>query len=334
MRSRPASKQPRFGLIGAGSFATSTLIPGLVRAGVAPGLVASAAGLSAAGAERRFGFSAAVSDPAEVIESDEVDLIVIATRHDSHAALAAQALRAGKLVYVEKPLALDWEGLRKVQDAQLESGAGLIVGFNRRHSPLAQDTRELPGPRLMSYRVNAGPLPPEHWTNDPLQGGGRLKGEGCHFVDFLCDQAGSDPLTATARGFPSSDQLPVESTDNFSIQIAFGDGSVGSVHYAADAPTSAGKERFETSSPGAHAVIDDFRTSTVWRSARRRRRGGRQDKGFDAQFKLIAQILRGEAEAPDVESFYLATLATLAAARSLTTGIPEPVVQETQLSLP
>jgi len=179
----------------------------------------------------------------------------------------------------------------------------------------------------MTYRVNAGRLDPDHWTNDLARGGGRLKGEGCHFIDFLCDQAGGDPVSVLARGFPSSPELPLAATDNFSVQISFSDGSVGSVHYAADSPAGPGKERFETSAPGAYAVLDDFRSATVWSPRRKRLGGRRQDKGFAAQYALLARVLRGEQDPPDFDGYLVSTLATLAAARSLETGAPQSVVE-------
>jgi predicted dehydrogenase len=321
-------KRPRLGLIGAGSFATGTLIPGLLAAGFEPVAVASASGLSAESARRRFGFVSSHADPAEIVGDADVDLVAIATRHDSHAELAALALEAGKAVYVEKPLSLDWDGLSLVRAAQRRSRAPLIVGFNRRFAPLAVALRRLPSPRLMAYRVNAGTLPTSHWTNDLARGGGRLKGEGCHFIDFLCDQAGSDPVRVTARGFNSRPGLPLAATDNFSVQIWFEDGSVGTLHYAADAPLGPGKERFEMSAPGVYAELDDYRRGRLWHGRRRERLGrGRQDKGFSAQFADLAKLVRGDREAPPADSFWLTTLVTLAAARSLETGEPELVVQ-------
>jgi predicted dehydrogenase len=324
---RRTTQGMRFGLIGAGRFATGTLLPGILDAGFVPVVVTSAGGLSAVSAQRRFGFELAVSDSDDVFSRDDLDLVVIATRHDSHADLVARALRSGLPVYVEKPLALDWSGLRAVHDAQRHSGASLLVGFNRRHAPLACALAELSGPRMMSYRVNAGPLEPGHWLNDPERGGGRLKGEGCHFIDFLCWQAASDPVRAFARGFASRPDLALEATDNFAVQIDFADGGVGSVLYSADAPTTAGKERFETSAPGAFGSIDDFRDGEIWRGSKRERLRVRgQNKGFKEQFAQLARILRGDEQPPDPSSFYLSTLATLAAARSLGSGNPEPIV--------
>jgi predicted dehydrogenase len=314
-------------MIGAGSFATGTLIGGLRDAGFELAAIASASGLSAESARRQFGFEAAYAQADEVIDRDDLDLIAIATRHDSHAELAARALGAGRAVYVEKPLALDEEGLWLVREAQRRTGAPLVVGFNRRYAPLAAELRRLSGPRLMAYRVNAGPLPTDHWTNDLARGGGRLKGEGCHFIDFLCDQAGSDPVTVSARGFASRPDLPLAATDNFSVEIVFADGGVGTLHYAADAPLGPGKERFESSSPGVYADLEDYRRGRIWRGNKKQRLGGgRQDKGFAAQFRFLAELARGRVEAPPPESFLVSSLATLAAARSLVSGHPETVV--------
>ena len=137
------SRRPRLGLIGAGAFATATAIPGLIKAGFEPAVVASASGLSAESARRAFGFEEAVSDADEVISREDTDLVAIITQHSSHAPLAAAALRAGKPVYVEKPLALSWEELADVRDAQESSRAPLFVGFNRRYAPLAVELRGL-----------------------------------------------------------------------------------------------------------------------------------------------------------------------------------------------
>ncbi len=325
-RASKGASGPRLGLAGAGSFATGTLIPGMREAGFELAAIASASGLSAESARRQFGFDDAHSSVDELIGRDDLDLVAIATRHDSHAELAARALEAGHAVYVEKPLALDEAGLRRVIEAQRTSGAPLIVGFNRRFAPLAVELRNLPGPRLMAYRVNAGPVPGDHWTNDLARGGGRLKGEGCHFIDFLCDQAGSDPVTVSSRGFVSRPDLPLAATDNFSIEIAFADGGVGTLHYAADSPVGPGKERFETSSPGVYAEIDDYRRGRIWRGRNKDRLGAsRQDKGFSAQFASLAAISRGDAEPHSPQSFWLSSLVTLAAARSLESGRAEPV---------
>ena len=293
-----------------------------------PSIVASASGLSAESAKRRFGFESAVSGADEVLGCDDIDLVVVATRHDSHANLTAQALEAGVPTYVENPLALNWDELARVVEAQRRSGAPLFVGFNRRFAPLSQALALPGGPVLATYRVNAGRVSPGHWTNDLALGGGRLKGEGCHFVDFLCHLVASDPEAVMALGFPSDPELPLAATDNFSLQIRFANGSVGVVNYAADAPVGPGKERIDVSAPGAYGVIDDFRAASVWRGRKERTHGGRhRDKGFRAQYEFVAKVLRGEIDAPSLDDYLISTLATLAGARSLETGSPESIVR-------
>ena len=180
----------------------------------------------------------------------------------------------------------------------------------------------------MAYRINAGRVDRDHWMNDPDRGGGRLKGEGCHFIDFLCDQAHGDPVSVSASGFPSQEDLPLACTDNFSLEIRFGDGTVGTIHYAADAPSRPGKERFDLSAPGdirgdrrlqARVGVEGPPPATIG--------GRRQDKGFAAQFQHLAGVLKGVHEPPDPETYYLTTITTLAAARSLETGRHEPVLE-------
>jgi predicted dehydrogenase/threonine dehydrogenase-like Zn-dependent dehydrogenase len=324
---RRSGGPPRFGVVGAGSFAAGTIIPGLIAAGLVPAAVASARGLSATDVGRRFGFGAVHSGGAEMFKSDDLDLAVIATQHDSHAELTVAALRVGLPTYVEKPLAITLEQLAAIRDAQRRSGAPLFVGFNRRYSPIAHALRERLGfPRLMSYRVNAGKLPAAHWVNDPIAGGGRLLGEACHFVDFLCDQAGADPACVSASGFCSEPGLPRIATDNFSLRLEFQNGSVGTIDYAADSPPRAGKERIQISAPGAFASVDDFRTGEIWNNGRREQIGGRRrNKGIREQYKMIADVLGGRIDAPAPEPFYIATLATLAAGRSLRSGTREVV---------
>jgi threonine dehydrogenase-like Zn-dependent dehydrogenase len=293
---------PRFGIAGAGSFATRILIPGLIEAGLKPAAVASAGGLSAADARGRFSFDAA--EP------------------------GATELKRGIPTYVEKPLALTTEELAEVRAAQERGGgAPLWVGFNRVYAPAAKALAGLPGPKLQDYRVNAGPLPPEHWTNDPARGGGRLLGEGCHFVDFLVAMAGSDPVSVSATGFSSSPDLALQSTDNFTLQIRFADGGAGTITYAADAPKGPGKEHFQLSAPGVFARIEDFSAASIWRGSNRTNIGSRtQDKGWDAQFAALAAALRkGEQDPAELDRFYVSSLTTLAAVRSLESGVPQPV---------
>ena len=318
----------QMGVLGAGNFATGTVIPGLIKAGFTPVAIATSSGLSAESARRQFDFERSSADAAEILDDTELDLIVVATQHDSHAALASEALRRGTAVYVEKPLALTFEDLDRVAGAQAATGAPLFVGFNRRYAPLAVEMRKLSGPCLMTFRVNAGPIDADHWTHDPARGGGRLLGEGCHFLDFMLQQSVADPVSVTSSGFPSTPGQARVSADNFTVRVEFADGGIGTLVYAANAPKGPGKERFEISSHGSYGEINDFRTGAIWRGSSKRSLGGRrQDKGFANQFGLFAQVLRDQEQAPPAGGFLLSSLVTLLAARSLETGRAETIFE-------
>ena len=274
--------RPRIGFIGAGSYATSLLIPAFRRSNVILESVASNAGISSLRAARKYGFHFATSDVSSILENDAIDAVVIATRHDSHAALVARALAAGKHVYVEKPLCLTLDELSQIEAAlSTESrGAGriLMVGFNRRYAPLVQRIKDLLAattePKTFVMTVNAGRVPDSHWTQDPAVGGGRFLGEGCHFVDLLRHLAG-----APVRDFAV---VPMRSStrDTGSVSLAFRDGSIGTIHYFANGSRAFPKEKLEVFVGGRILQLDNFRrlrsfgwqgAGTVW--------SWRQDKG-------------------------------------------------------
>jgi predicted dehydrogenase/threonine dehydrogenase-like Zn-dependent dehydrogenase len=311
----------RVGLIGAGSFARGTLLPALRDAGAELAAVASEGGLSAADVASRFEFAHAAGSADEILGDEEIDAVVIATRHSTHAELAAAALRAGKAVFVEKPLALTEAALLEVE-AALEGGGPLMVGFNRRFAPLTvrlgTELARVEAPVLLA-RVNAGPLAEDHWLHDPEEGGGRLLGEGCHFVDLLAHLAGAPPLAVQAAAVPSA-LRPLECSDGIVATLRFGNGSVGTLLYSGGGDTRLPKERVEVFGGGLSAVLDDFRRLELYRSGRRELVKRRQDKGHRAEIAHFVQAVKGEVEAPDVESYLSSTRATLALAESLRTG--------------
>jgi predicted dehydrogenase/threonine dehydrogenase-like Zn-dependent dehydrogenase len=307
------------GVVGAGSFASRILIPGLASAGFRLEAVASEKGVSARAAADRFGFRRAAT-PEEVIRDASTGVVAIATRHDSHAALAVAALRAGKHVFVEKPPCLTEDELADLRQARDVSGRELAVGFNRRHAPLARElwehVRDAGSPFALLYRVNAESLPEGHWLNDPERGGGRLLGEGCHFVDFACWLAGGPPerVTCTAAPEPGS---PLAATGRFTVGLSFADGSVATILYAADGEPGLGKEYVEAHAGGRSAVLDDFRALELrGPGGTVRRRSRSADKGHRRQLAAFHRALtRAEPLAgPDPLD---AMAATLAAARSL-----------------
>ena len=250
-------------------------------------------------------------------------MVVIATRHSSHSDLAAAALRAGKPVFVEKPLALSWDGLFEVEQA-LSADSILMVGFNRRFAPMTETLRrELDGApeRAFVVRVNAGPLPPDHWMHDPELGGGRLLGEGCHFVDLLGYLAGSPPLSVQAVAAPQPER-PLECSDTFAATIRYADGTVGSLVYSGGGDQRLSKERIEGFGGGTAVVIDDFRRLELYREGRRRIEKARQDKGHKAEVKRFLAAVAGESPPPSAASYLSSSRVTLAIADAIRSGLP------------
>lgn len=323
-RSRSVST-PRIGLIGVGGFARSILVPGLARAGATLTAVASERGLSAADAAARFGFQRAMT-AAELVHDDEVDAVVIATRHANHAELTIEALRAGKAVFVEKPLALTTKDLLEVVEA-LPTGRGLMVGFNRRFAPFTQSAADLlqrSGPGTITIRVNAGRLPGAHWLHDPRSGGGRLLGEGCHFVDLALHCTGARLHNVYAAARPQRER-PLECSDEFTVALRFRNGGIGVVTYTGQGDTRLNKERIEVFAGGESVVIDDFRRLERYHGNRRSVSNSRQDKGHTRELERFVRACRGEEEVPNPVGYLDSTAATLAAAESLRTQQPVPL---------
>lgn len=250
--------------IGTGSFAQTFLLPGVARnRNARPEAICTRTGLTAADAGRRFGFARAVGTPEEVFSDPAADAVFIATRHDRHGPEALAALGAGKHVFVEKPLCLTIQELEAIRDEYLRTPEPpiLLVGFNRRFSraaAVARDfLRETGQPMVMNYSVAAGRIPLDHWTQDPAQGGGRILGEACHFVDLLQFLCGGEPVRVAASPL-RRDDAAVPSRDNSVMLLDFSTGSVGTVSYVADAAKRLPKERIEASAGGRTAVIDNF----------------------------------------------------------------------------
>ena len=312
----------RVGLIGAGGFGRGVLLPALKAEGAELVTVATGRGVSAIDVAKRFEFERAASSPEEVIDSVDVDAVVIATRHGDHAALAAAALEAGKAVFVEKPLALNLEEMVLVEAAARDRT--LMVGFNRRFAPLTQRMRaEIDGvdDKVLIARVNAGYLPPEHWLHDPDDGGGRLLGEGCHFVDLLTHLTGSRIVSVYAAAVPQP-QRPLECSDNLVATLQFEDGSVASLVYSGAGAGRLPKERLEAFGGGSALVLDDFSRLEIHRGGKPEVVKGRQDKGHRAEVAHFLHVVAGIEEAPPLESYLDSTRATFALAESLRSGGP------------
>lgn len=314
-----AAPNTAVGLIGTGSFASRVILPGLKAAGFEVVAVASATGLSATGAAERLP-SARALRPEQVIEDPATSLVAIATRHSSHAELAIKAMRSGKNVYVEKPPCLTAEELDELKRIREQSGRLLFVGFNRRHAPLidalTDHVANAGHPVDVLIRVNAPALPDGHWLNDPTDGGGRLVGEGCHFVDLAAWIVGAaaDRVSCVIR--PGRDET-IQTAQRFSIVLEYPDDSVATIVYSDGGASGLPKESVEAHAGGRSAILQDFRTLELRSAGKRRRLGSRsQDKGHRRQFVRLRQRLTdqlGPTELDPLESM-MATLAALAAA--------------------
>jgi predicted dehydrogenase len=304
---RPVTGAVGVGFIGAGAFARGVLLPAFVGCeGTTLRRVATAHGLTAFDAQQKFGFKEAGTDASDVLNDPAVDLVCITTRHDAHADLVVRSLAAGKHVFVEKPLALDEAQLRAVEQAAAASNAVLLVGFNRRFSaPAASMRRALAGrgPLVATYRVNAGALPPSHWLNDPAVGGGRIIGEGCHFVDFLSFLTGDAAIESVEARCAGRPHGPAE---DVVIQLAFSDGSVGQILYTAKGDPALGKERVEAHAGGASVVLDDFRSVEVV-SGGKRRKSTAGGKGHAEEIAALVAAVKAGGPSPIPLASLLAT---------------------------
>ena len=313
-RTRRASDRPRVALVGAGNFVRATLVPALDDAGLDVAVVASAGGVSAERLAERLGARQVTTD--EALTSDEADLVIVATPHDTHADLAARALEAGRSVLCEKPLALDEEGLAAVLAAWRAGGGLLAVGFNRRHSEAVTVVRDAvggPSPLAITYRVAAEPTPPGHLYGDRRQGG-RLMGEVCHFVDTCGAIVGHPAVSVTAQASVRGHELLL--AEDVVLTLRYADDSLATIVYSTGGTPGMAKERIEVLGGGRSALVDDFASVVV---------DGRQvhlDRPGKGHAELLAGVRRALAGGGQVDTAAAAhtTATVFAAVASLTTG--------------
>ncbi|MFI5353792.1 MAG: bi-domain-containing oxidoreductase [Candidatus Binatales bacterium] len=324
----------RIGLIGAGVFAKAVILPALKRIpNAAITAVATASGINAREAAAALGAAYASTDYRRILADPEIDAVIALTRHDSHAAIVAEALRQGKPVFVEKPLCLDRESLamlngeyRQALERAGRTGSRrplVMVGFNRRFSPhalrLRDEIAKRPSAILIQYRVNAGALPATSWMQDRRISGGRLIGEACHFIDLMQFLAGCEPSRIFCEALPTDDRSPAE---NFLLTIRFGDGSAATLTYSALGDVSAGKERIELYCGQRLYVIEDFKTLTAFAERRRRTLVNRSDKGHERELASFIEAVRSGTEPVPFDSYVATTLTTFAAVDSISSREP------------
>lgn len=310
------------GVVGAGNFARAVLLPALKPLkGVRFKTLATQRGANAEHGADSFGFETAASDPDAVFADAEINAVVVATRHDSHAALTAAALRAGKSVFVEKPLALDLAQLNDVIAALNEAPGFVQVGFNRRFAPqvteLMANFAASTGPRVVTLRVNGGAIEGGHWTQSADEGGGRVLGEMCHFVDLARHLAASRIVSVDADAATAAHG----NGDDVAAHLRFADGSLASIVYTALGDTSLPKERIEVFCGGRAAVLDDFQTLTLAAEGRKKSSTAAQDKGHKQQVQaFVAAVLSGGPAPIDEAELIETSAATIAVVESLRSG--------------
>jgi len=315
------------GFIGAGSYAQSHLLPNIPKgADVVLKGVMTASGTSSRSVAERFGFEFCTGQETDILANDSINTVFIATRHDSHAGYVLKALKAGKNVFVEKPLCLTETDLNEIKDIYLALDTShskrplLMIGYNRRFSPLAAVLRtELGGmPMAMVYRVNAGAIAPDSWIQDTDLGGGRVIGEVCHFVDFLTWMNGSLPVSVYA----SAMKAPGDLNDTLSVTMTYENGSVGTIAYFANGDKGVPKEQVEIFTGGCTGILTDFRSVTLHvRGKKTEKKLVSQDKGQKAEISaFVDAIVSGKPSPIPFEEIYSTSKATFAILESIRTG--------------
>ncbi|MFZ3266485.1 MAG: bi-domain-containing oxidoreductase [Terriglobales bacterium] len=337
----PGKLSVGLGVLGAGAFAQNTLLPALKSMSEVSFIgVCNATGSRSRSAAEKFGFSYCSNSEDELLRDPKINAVLVATRHHLHASQVLATLDAGKAVFCEKPLCLHEAELASIVYAisrrarsAADSAPLLMVGFNRRFAPMAVQMKnflsDIHEPLSMHYRVNAGFLPAGHWVNDPDQGGGRILGEVCHFVDFLCFLAGASPIEVQAQSVSNRGQY---SMDNIVANLKFSGGTLGTITYMANGDKSSSKERLEVFGGGSVAILEDFRRLELVRHGRKQISRARwaQDKGHKAEIRAFVDALQGKTPPPiPFEQIVGSTLTTLRLQNACQTGQPLEVdVQE------
>lgn len=302
-----SGEAPTVGVIGAGSFTSLVILPALARTGSRLQAIASSAGVSSAHLAKKFRFECAVSDNAHIFDDPKIDTVFITTRHNSHGALVLRALEAGKHVFVEKPLTIFPQELDQIQEFYrlhpTDDGHGkpmLMVGFNRRFSPLVQKMKTLCAhrtePLSMIFHVNAGIVPKEHWSQSREEGGGRILGEGCHFIDTLRYLAGS-PIERVEAVYARKGGQKI--SDIASLNLCFADGSIGTVHYFGNGNKALHREQIDLYCGGGILRMENFRTLSGYQwPGFRKLKLRRQDKGHSAEVAAFIDAIQTGGAAP------------------------------------
>lgn len=303
--------------IGAGSYAQGFLLPNLPNDITRKGLLTNSGTTSKRVAER-FGFEFCTSNESDILNSSDINTLFIATRHDSHAKYVIEGLKNGKNVYVEKPLCLTIDELVEIQHVCKENNKSVMIGFNRRFSPLAKVIKKKFGNGKMSmiYRVNAGTISADSWIQDLKVGGGRMIGEGCHFLDFMAFMCGSVPVSVSAIALSDSQGM----NDTLNVSVEFENGSIGVLAYYANGAKSMPKEYFEVHASGMSACLNDFKECTIFGKKPETHKLRTQDKGQKQMIEEYFAGLRNGQQPISMRDVFATTAATLGVLKSLQEG--------------
>lgn len=308
------------GIVGAGNFTKMTMLPALKASGAHYKYIASQGGVSGTAMAQKYGFSHSTTNYKEILADEEVDLLLITTRHNLHANMSVESLRAGKHVFVEKPLALNTEELESVIEAQQTSGKTITVGFNRRFSPHAEKMKSLLGSAPMNVvaTMNAGFIPANVWIHDLKVGGGRIVGEACHFIDLITFLTGSKVKSVCMNAMGIN---PEENTDNATILLQYENGSTGVINYFSNGSKAYSKERVEVYSQERTLIMDNFRKTEGFGFKGFSKLKTSLDKGHKNQFhSLINRIQNGGVPLIPMEDLINTSKASFAAIESLKTA--------------
>lgn len=316
----PKRSSLTLGFIGAGSFASGYLLPHLKdMQDITLDCVCNRSGLTGSDMRNKFVFRRSSTRAADVLEDETIGTVFIATRHGEHAPFTLEALRHGKHVFVEKPLALNEEELSPIEELllshpEVKGKVLLMVGFNRRFAPLVRDMRaffeEIREPAVIHYYINAGFLPKDHWTQHPTDGGGRIVGEVCHFIDTIQFLTDALPERISAENAFSENET-VTNFDNVNITMRMTDGSLGIITYVANGDPSLPKERIVMSAGNSTAIMDNFQQLTLARAGKQSRKKGNGDKGHHDEVRAFMDAVRTkQPEVIPLESLFATTRTT------------------------
>ncbi|MBW1822147.1 MAG: Gfo/Idh/MocA family oxidoreductase [Deltaproteobacteria bacterium] len=320
-------KKLNIGVVGAGNYANAVFLPTIKKNPLIDLLgIVSAKGLNAQQSARKFGFAYAGSHTDTIFKDAKIDLVTILTQHTDHADLVKKGLQAGKHIYCEKPLAITKKQLESILPLlKKKNHPYLTVGFNRRFAPYSKRLKSFFADRVepiyAHYRVNAGFIPSSHWLHDPSKGGGRLIGEGCHFIDYLVFLVGQIPESVHTQALPDNGKY---TSDNFVITMVFSDGSIGTISYLANGNKLAGKEYLEVFCGGKAGILDDFRKLQLFgQSVEKKRQYFKQDKGHASAWDKFVNAVIKNSEAPIPYTELIGTAyVTLACDQSMRIGQP------------